>query len=82
MSHHGVMPARRSAIPGQLAGLVGGNNSVQTPQTDVSISLPTAANSSGFLLPFLGEVQKLEGTQANGRTTFHLPPVLKGAVFW
>lgn len=65
-----------------FAGLVAGNNSVQTPQTDVSISLPTAANSSGFWLPFLGEVQKLEGTQANGRTTFHLPPVLKGAVFW
>ena len=65
-----------------FAGLVGGSNPVQTPQTDVSISLPTAANSSGFWLPFLGEVQKLEGTQANGRTTFHLPPVLKGAVFW
>jgi hypothetical protein len=65
-----------------FAGLVGGSNPVQTPQTDVRISLPTAANSSGFWLPFLGEVQKLEGTQANGRTTFLLPPVLKGAVFW
>src|SRR3984893_7322888 len=65
-----------------FAGLVGKKNPVQTPQTDVRISLPTAANSSGFLLPFLGDVQKLDGTQANGRTTFNLPPVLKGAVFW
>ena len=65
-----------------FAGLVGKKNPVQTPQTDVSISVPTAANSSGFLLPFLGDVQKLDGTQANGRTTFNLPPVLKGAVFW
>ena len=65
-----------------FAGLVGKKNPVQTPQTNVSISLPTAANSSGFLLPFLGDVQKLDGTQANGRTTFNLPPVLKGAVFW
>ncbi len=65
-----------------FAGLVGNKNPVQTPQTNVSISLPTAANSSGFLLPFLGDVQKLDGTQANGRTTFNLPPVLKGAVFW
>lgn len=65
-----------------FAGLVGGKNPVQTPQTEVSISFPTAANSSGFLLPFLGDVQKLDGTQAHGRTTFNLPPVLKGAVFW
>jgi len=65
-----------------FAGLVGKKNPVQTPQTDVRISLPTAANSSGFLLPFLGDVQKLDGTQANGRTTFNLPPLLKGAVFW
>jgi hypothetical protein len=65
-----------------FAGLVGNKNPVQTPQTEVSISLPTAVNSSGFLLPFLGDVQKLDGTEANGRTTFNLPPVLKGAVFW
>ena len=65
-----------------FAGLVGKKNPVQTPQTDVRISLPTAANSSGFLLPFLGDVQRLDGTQANGRTTFNLPPLLKGAVFW
>jgi hypothetical protein len=65
-----------------FAGLVGNKNPVQTPQTEVSISLPTVANSSGFLLPFLGDVQKLDGTEANGRTTFNLPPVLKGAVFW
>ena len=65
-----------------FAGLVGGKNPVQTPQSDISITLPTAANSSGFLLPFLGEVQKLDGAQVNGRTTFHLPPVLRGAVFW
>jgi hypothetical protein len=65
-----------------FAGLVGNKNPVQTPQTEVSISLPTAVNSSCFLLPFLGDVQKLDGTEANGRTTFNLPPVLKGAVFW
>jgi hypothetical protein len=65
-----------------FAGLVGKKNPIHTPQTDINISVPTAAGSSGFLLPFLGDVQKVDGTQANGRTTFHLPPVLKGAVFW
>lgn len=65
-----------------FAGLVGNKNSVQTPQTDVSITLPASADSSGYFLPFMGGVQKLDGTQANGRTTFRLPPVPKGAVFW
>lgn len=65
-----------------FAGLVGGKNPVQSPQADVKISLPASSNSSGFFLPFLGDVQKLEGTQENGRITFVLPPVSKGAVFW
>lgn len=65
-----------------FAGLVGGKNPIQTPQTDAKISLPTVPGSFGFFLPFLGDVQKIDGTQANGRTTFSLPPISKGAVFW
>jgi hypothetical protein len=65
-----------------FAGLVGGKNPIQTPQTDVKISLPAKPNSFGFFLPFLGEVQKLDGTQENGRMTFVLPPISKGGVFW
>jgi hypothetical protein len=62
--------------------LVGGRNPVQTPQTDVKISLPTVPDSYGFFLPFLGDLQKINGAQADGRTTFALPPISKGAVFW
>ena len=65
-----------------FAGLVGKENPVQTSQTDVKISLPARATSFGFFLPFLGDVQKLEGTEENGRITFNLPPIAKGAVFW
>lgn len=65
-----------------FAGLVGGKNPIQTPQTDVKISLPAKPNSFGFFLPFLGDVQKLDGTQENGRMTFVLPPISKGGVFW
>jgi len=65
-----------------FAGLVGGKNPVQTPQTDVKISLPAKQNSSGFFLPFLGDVQKLKGINENGRVTFVLPPISKGGVFW
>jgi hypothetical protein len=65
-----------------FAGLVGGKNPVQTPQTDVKISLPITPGSYGFFLPFLGDTQKIDGTQANGRITFSLPSISKGAVFW
>ncbi len=36
----------------------------------------------GFLLPFLGEVQRLRATQTDGHPTFKLPAISKGAVFW
>lgn len=65
-----------------FAGLVGGKNPVQIPQTDVKINLPASPGSSGLFLPFLGDAQKLEGAQENGRITFILPPISKGAVFW
>src|SRR3984957_5234543 len=44
-----------------FAGLVGGANPIQTPQTDVKISLPVVPGNAGYFLPFLGDVQKLQG---------------------
>src|SRR6202789_1600845 len=64
-----------------FAGLVGGANPIQTPQTDVKISLPVVPGSAGYFLPFLGDVQKLQGAQKDGRETFVLPAITKGAVF-
>ncbi len=64
-----------------FAGLVGGKNPIQTPQT-MKISLPATPNSAGYFLPFLGDIQKIEGTVENGRMTFVLPPISKGGVFW
>ena len=65
-----------------FAGLVGGANPIQTPQADVKISLPVVPGNAGYFLPFLGDVQKLQGTQKDGRETFVLPAINKGAVFW
>jgi hypothetical protein len=64
-----------------FAGLVGGKNPVQTPQT-VTIRVPAGRASSGYFLPFLGDMQRLEGVPGQGTVTFTLPPVAKGAVFW
>ena len=65
-----------------FAGLRGGANPVQTPQTGVRITIPAQARGQGFFLPFLGDVQKLDGGQTGGRVSFDLPPIPKGAVFW
>ncbi|MGC2819642.1 MAG: hypothetical protein WA198_08150 [Candidatus Sulfotelmatobacter sp.] len=64
-----------------FAGLVGGKDPVQTPQT-VTITLPEGSGRTAYFLPFLGDTQKLEGTPNQGKVTFTLPPISKGAVFW
>jgi len=63
-------------------GLVGGRNPVQTPQSDIKVSLPAVPGASGKFLPFLGDVQQLTATLQDGRVIFTLPPVAKGGVFW
>ncbi len=65
-----------------FAGLRGGVNPVQTPQTGVQVTISDATKGRGFFLPFLGDVQPLEGTLGAGGVTYQLPAIEKGAVFW
>jgi hypothetical protein len=65
-----------------FAGLQGGVNPIQTPQTGVQVTVSGATKGRGFFLPFLGEVQPLKGTAGDGGITYKLPAIDKGAVFW
>jgi hypothetical protein len=65
-----------------FAGLQGGVNLVQTPQTGVRITVSEARKGRGFFLPFLGDVQPLTGTAGDGGIVYKLPAIEKGAVFW
>jgi len=65
-----------------FAGLVGGSTPIQTPQLGVEVSLPAVPGNAGYYLPFLGEVQRLESKQKEGRAMFVLPAISKGGVFW
>jgi hypothetical protein len=65
-----------------FAGLQGGVNPIQTPQTGVQVTVSGAAGGRGFFLPFLGEVQPLKGAAGDSGTTYALPAIEKGAVFW
>ncbi|HMD48240.1 MAG TPA: hypothetical protein VKG79_04040, partial [Bryobacteraceae bacterium] len=65
-----------------FAGLRGGSNPIQTPQTGVKVSVPSASVGKGFFLPFLGDSQQVTGVRRGDSITFTLPPINKGAVFW
>jgi hypothetical protein len=65
-----------------FTGLVGGANPVQTPQQNVRIVIEGGKGTTGHFLPFLGDQQTLRGSVANGRVSFTLPAISKGAVFW
>jgi hypothetical protein len=64
-----------------FAGLVAGKNPVQIPQ-NVTIRMPEGSPSQAYFLPFLGEVQRVDGVPDHGGVVFTLPPLAKGAVFW
>jgi hypothetical protein len=64
-----------------FAGLQRGVNPVQKPQTGVQVTV-SGTNGHGFFLPFLGDVQPLNGTADDGKTSYELPAIEKGAVFW
>ncbi len=63
-------------------GLKSGVNPVQTPQSGITVSIPQNAPRKGYFLPFLGKVQQIDATMANGETVYVLPAIQKGAVFW
>jgi hypothetical protein len=65
-----------------FAGLQGGLNPIQTPQTGVQITVSGAEKGRGFFLPFLGDAEPLIGTAGDAGIVYKLPVIEKGAVFW
>jgi hypothetical protein len=65
-----------------FTGLVGGSNRVQTPQTGIEVNVVSKSDGKGFFLPFLGDVQPVEGVPQGNSVKFTLPEITKGAVFW
>jgi hypothetical protein len=67
-----------------FAGLRGGSNPVQTPQTGVvvRVALSKAHEGKGFFLSFLGNVQEVKAEAGGNSILFRLPAITKGAVFW
>jgi hypothetical protein len=65
-----------------FAGLRGKANPIQTPQVGIQVVITGTRKGHGFLLPFLGSIRPVEGTPGAHHTTYNLPAIEKGAVFW
>ena len=64
-----------------FAGLKGGSNPLQTPQSGVEVTV-RSKREKGYFLPFLGQVEAVAGTRQGDSVRFQLPAITKGAVFW
>ncbi|MGA8151930.1 MAG: hypothetical protein WB952_13335 [Terriglobales bacterium] len=65
-----------------FTGLRGGVNPVQTPLTEVRVTVSGEPGRKAFFLPFLGDVQELKGVRTDSAVSYILPTISKGAVFW
>ncbi len=63
-------------------GLKSKENAQQNPAQNVKITFPADGPHAIDFLPFLGEVQKIEGTFRDGKLSCELPAFEKGAVVW
>jgi hypothetical protein len=73
---------RTNCFFANFAGLVAGSNPIQTPQSGIEVSLKTKSEGKAFFLPFMGDVQSVQGTRHGDSVTFQLPDITRGAVFW
>ena len=63
-------------------GLESNEVAQQVPERNVRIVFLARQKSKLYVLPFLGEVQELDGAWSPGRMTFTIPEVTKGMVVW
>ena len=54
----------------------------QTPEEDVTVTFSASGPGTITFLPFLGQLQNVQGTYKGGKLTCKLPPIDKGAVAW
>jgi hypothetical protein len=61
-------------VPGKVA--------IPAAVPGVKVTIPVTMGNSLAYLPFLGEIQTLQGTKQNDRMEFTLPALERGAIVW
>jgi len=65
-----------------FTGLVPGKVAVPSPVTGIRVRIPAANAHQLAYLPFLGQVQLLNGERKGNQLEFLLPPIERGAIVW
>ena len=73
---------RVSVFLANFKGLKSKENARQTPEENVTLAFSANGPGTIAVLPFMGELQKVQGTFSSGKLTGKLPPIDKGAVVW
>jgi len=71
-----------SVFLANFRGLKSKENAQQTPAENVTIAFSAGGPGTIAVLPFLGQLQKVQGIFSGGKLTCKLPPIEKGAVVW
>ncbi len=77
-----VVDGKLHVFLANFAGLRGGANPVQTPQSGVRVTLAPGSSGKAFFLPFLGKREELKPEKSKDGNSWLLPPISKGAVVW
>lgn len=63
-------------------GLRGKENAIQISEKNIEIVFPAQKNAKVYILPFLGEVEEINGKWNNGKIICTIPEINKGMVVW
>jgi hypothetical protein len=81
-ANFGVVDGSPHLFLANFTGLVPGKVAIPSAVPGVKVTLPAAMGNSLAYLPFLGEIQTLQGTRQNDRIEFTLPALDRGAIVW
>ncbi|MBT9330103.1 hypothetical protein [Paracidobacterium acidisoli] len=65
-----------------FTGLQAGVNATPTPQTEVSVLVPSSLGTKMHVLPFMGSESEITGRKQGDDVRFTLPAVQRGTVVW
>jgi len=65
-----------------LNGLRGRKNAVPTPESGMTVTVPAAAGTRMYYLPFLGKKGEVPGERQGSHLIFRLPTVGRGGLLW
>ncbi len=81
-ANFGRVDGSSHAYLANFGGLLPSKVAIPSPVSGIRVKIPAASGESLAFLPFLGEMQMLQGVRAGEQVEFTLPAVERGAAIW